>query len=128
MTNVTIDNVVVSNSIGMGVAMYDVTRNVTVSNSIFRNNSVPSHKLTLYPGGGGFSVEFTYCKLGGNISSTCCKTNEGASYLYHHCTFDHNNASTNIPLTPVKLLVSLINSLIVVEDYQFSSKAILYKM
>ena len=97
VTNVTIDDVVVSNSIGMGVAMYDVNGNVTVSNSIFRNNSVPSHELTLYPGGGGFSVEFSYCKLGGNISSTCYDTNEGASYLYHHCIFDHNNASTINP-------------------------------
>ena len=62
VTNVTIDNVVVSNNIGMGVAMYDVTGVVTVINSIFRNNSVPSHELDIYPGGGGFSVEFTYCK------------------------------------------------------------------
>ena len=64
VTNVTIDNVVVNNGIGMGVAMYDVTGNVTVTNSIFRNNSVPSHELDIYPGGGGFSVEFTYCKPG----------------------------------------------------------------
>ena len=59
VTNVTY--VVVSNSIGMGVAMYDVNGTVTVSNSIFRNNSVPSHELTLYPGGGEFSIQFSYC-------------------------------------------------------------------
>ena len=94
VTNVTIDNVVVSNSIGMGVAMYDVTGDVKVTNSIFRNNSVPSHELTLYPGGGGFSVEFSYCKPAGNISSACYNTNERASYLFYNCTFDHNNAST----------------------------------
>ena len=95
VTNVTIDNVVVSNSIGMGVAMYDVTGNVTVTNSIFRNNSVPSYEVDIYPGGGGFSVEFTYCKLVSNISSSCnTTTNEEAIYLFDNCTFDHNTAST----------------------------------
>ena len=93
VTNVTIDNVVVSNSIGMGVAMYDVTGNVTVTNSIFRNNSVPSYEVDIYPGGGGFSVEFTYCKLVSNISSSCYNTNKGAVYLFDNCTFDHNTAS-----------------------------------
>ena len=92
--NVDIDNVVVNNSIGMGVAMYDVTGSVTVSNSIFRNNSVPSYERdTIYPGGGGFSVEFSYCKVG-NISSSCYNTNEGVYYLFYNCTFDHNTAST----------------------------------
>ena len=95
VTNVAIDDVVVSNSIGMGVAMYDVTGYVRVTNSIFRNNRVPSHELTLYPGGGGFSVEFTYCKLSSNyIPLSCYNTNEGASYLFYNCTFDDNTAST----------------------------------
>ena len=95
VTNVVIDNVVVNNSIGMGVAMYDVTGNVTVSNSIFRNNSVPSHELDIYPGGGGFSVEFTYCKPGYNISSSCqYNTINKTSYFIYNCTFDHNTAST----------------------------------
>ena len=95
VVNVVIDDVVVSDSIGMGVVMYDVTGNVTVNNSKFRNNRVPSHELTLYPGGGGFSVEFSYCKPGSNyIPSTCYNTNEKASYLFRNCTFDHNNGST----------------------------------
>ena len=67
VTNVTVDNIVVSNSIGMGVAMYDVTGDVRVTNSIFRNNSVPSHELTLYSGGGGFSAEFSYCTPGSRL-------------------------------------------------------------
>ena len=97
VTNVAIDDVVVSNSIGMGVAMYDVTGNVTVSNSTFRNNRVPSHELTLYPGGGGFSVEFTYCKLDGIISSTCNNSNYRASYVFNNCIFDDNTATTINP-------------------------------
>ena len=87
VTNVVIDNVEVSNSIGMGVAMYDVTGNVTVNNSIFRNNSVPSDERKMYPGGGGFSVEFTYCKPGAVTvdDSTMCNNgtnNKDASYLF----------------------------------------------
>ena len=99
VTNVTIDNVVVSNSIGMGVAMYDVTGNVTVTNSIFRNNSVPSHEVDTYPGGGGFSVEFTFCAPGvfglPNATNVSCETstNNYAIYLFYNSTFQLNNAS-----------------------------------
>ena len=94
VTNVTIDNVVVSNSIGMGVAMYDVTGNVTVTNSIFRNNSVPSYEVDIYPGGGGFSVEFTYCKQ--SNKTHCCNAtkNKRTFYLFYNCAFKYNNAST----------------------------------
>ena len=96
VTNVDIDNVVVNNSIGMGVAMYDVTGNVRVNNSIFRNNSVPSHELDIYPGGGGFSVEFSYCKVGDDISTSCNSTNinKGVYYQFCNCVFDCNTAST----------------------------------
>ena len=95
VVNVTIDDVTVSDSIGMGVAMYDVTGDVMVYNSMFRNNRVPSHELTLYPGGGGFSVEFSYCKPGSNyIPSNCNNINERANYLFYNCTFNHNTAST----------------------------------
>ena len=93
--NVSIDNVVVDNSIGMGVAMYDVTGNVTVNNSIFRNNSVPSYEAKIYPGGGGFSVEFTYCKPGMLNSSMCDNgtANNNASYSFINCTFEGNIAT-----------------------------------
>ena len=95
VVNVIIDNVVVSDSIGMGVAMYDVTGDVTVTNSIFRNNKVPSHELEQYPGGGGFSVEFSYCKPGSNyIPCTYNNYNNKSSYLFYNCTFNHNTAST----------------------------------
>ena len=95
--NVIFDDVVVSNSTGMGVAMYDVTGYVRVKNSMFINNSVPSHELTLYPGGGGFSVEFSYCRPGDNYPLSCTNTvntNEKASYFFCNCTFGNNIAST----------------------------------
>ena len=93
--NVIIDNVAVVNSNGMGVAMYDVTGNVIVNNSIFRNNSVSSHEL---PGGGGFSVEFTYCEPGVvkllNTNECETSTNNNSVYLFYNCTFQSNIATT----------------------------------
>ena len=99
VTNVAIDDVVVNNSIGMGVAMYDVIGDVRVTNSIFRNNRVLNESQ--YPGGGGFSVEFTFCIPRGNSLPASCKnttnTNKRATYLFYNCTFDQNNASTINP-------------------------------
>lgn len=95
VVNVTIDSVTVINSNGMGVAMYDVTGNVIVRNSIFRNNTVLSHK---YPGGGGFSVEFTFCEPGMvkllNTSECETSTNNNSIYLFYNCVFDSNIATT----------------------------------
>ena len=98
--NVTINNVVVNNSIGMGVAMYDVTGNVMVTNSVFRNNSVPPYEVDTYPGGGGFSVEFTFCAPGvfglPNATNVSCETstNNYAVYLFYNSIFQLNSAST----------------------------------
>ena len=96
--NVVIDNVAVVNSNGMGVAMYDITGNVIVNNSMFRNNSVSSHELHMYPGGGGFSVEFTYCEPGVvkllNTNECETSTNNNSVYLFYNCTFQSNIATT----------------------------------
>ena len=94
VVNVTIDDVTVSESIGMGVAMYDVTGDVMVYNSTFRNNRVPSHELGQYPGGGGFSVEFTFCKPW--MSDPMCNdtmVNSDALYSFVDCTFKDNKAT-----------------------------------
>ena len=101
VVDVRIDTVAVINSNGMGVTMYDVTGVVNVQNSIFRNNSVASHELKKYPGGGGFSVEFTFCEPG-MVDETDCETftNNNSSYLFYNCTFHSNNATTvNAPNT-----------------------------
>ena len=74
VTNVIIDNVEVSDSIGMGVAMYDVTG-----------------KVCTYPGGGRLSVEFTYCKPGVNMCGNGT-VNKNASYSFVGCTFKDNTA------------------------------------
>jgi len=96
--NVTIYDIVVTDSIGMGVAMYDVTGMVTVNNSIFSKNKVPANEANcIYPGGGGFSVEFTFCKpgeVGLSDPTKFTKTNINSMYLFYNCTFLSNDAST----------------------------------
>ena len=98
VVNVIIDNVAVINSNGMGVTMYDITGAVNVQNSIFRNNNVPLNELEKYPGGGGFSVEFTFCKPGLvqllHTSECETSTNINSLYLFHKCTFQSNYATT----------------------------------
>ena len=101
--DVIIDDVIVNNSIGMGVAMYDVTGSVSVTNSLFGNNSVPKHEVLYYPGGGGFSVELTYCTPGvAGLPNTSCnsiKIHANASYRFYNCTFQSNNATASLLLT-----------------------------
>ena len=95
--NVTMDNIEVNDSSGMGVAMYDVTGMVTVNNSTFFNNKVLANESKLLPGGGGFSVEFTFCKPGvfDFLDTTkYTNTNKNSLYLFHNCKFLQNNAST----------------------------------
>jgi len=98
--NAKIDDVIVNNSIGMGVAMYDVNGGVSVTNSIFGNNTVPKHELFRHPGGGGFSVEFTYCKPGEaglpNTSCSSTRVHTNSSIRFYNCTFQRNNASSFI--------------------------------
>ena len=95
VVNVVMDNIAVINSIGMGVTMYDITGNVNVQNSIFKNNHVPSEDHKKYPGGGGFSVEFTFCEPGVVDEAGCeTSTNNNSIYLFYNCTFQSNNATT----------------------------------
>ena len=91
VVNVIIESVAVINSNGMGVAMYDVTGNVNINNSIFRNNSILSQE---YPGGGGFSVEFTFCKPGVVKLLNETSTNNNSVYMFYNCTFESNVATT----------------------------------
>ena len=98
VVNVAMDNIAVINSIGMGVTMYDVTGVVNVRHSILTNNRVPLEDLEKYPGGGGFSVEFTFCEPGVvhllHTSECETSTNINSSYFFYNCTFHSNHATT----------------------------------
>ena len=95
-TNITMYHIQVLNSSqAIGVVMYDTNGVVEVNSSIFANNTVLSDGSQA--GGGGFTVEFTYCKLG---DITCDdkkydsinKRNKNSTYLFDNCTFKDNIA------------------------------------
>ena len=96
-TNVKLYHVQVSNSSqAIGVVIYDTDGVVEVKSCIFANNRA-SDDGSQAGGGGGVTVEFTYCKPG---DSTCNKTtydsdfkrNSNSVYLFDNCTFKENIA------------------------------------
>ena len=98
-TDITMLFVNVSNSPNAtGVVMYDTGGTNRISDSLFQNNVI-SLPTTNTPspngGGGGFYVEFTYCRPG-NIecsdASQDTATISGASYQFIRCRFLKNQA------------------------------------
>ena len=101
-TNVSMYQVQVKNgSNAIGVVMYDVDGTVNVSRCNFTaNRATPDNKCDpLYHGGGGFSVEFTSCRL---VEEKCLsddnqhangrRRNRNATYLFLNSSFLHNFA------------------------------------
>ena len=90
--NINMSHVSVSHSPdAMGVVIYDTNGTNTFSYSNFSYNSVSNDSV--YPGGGGFYVEFTYCEPG--VLSCATPTtgrNKGARYIFTSCEFSHNKA------------------------------------
>lgn len=78
---VELNSIAVNDSNGTGVALYNVSGNVTVTNSIFSFNKVPNDSMKL-PGGGGIYAEFTE---GTNITVT-------PQYTIRNCSFIGNAA------------------------------------
>ena len=84
-----------------GVVMYDTDGTNTVTNCVFSNNTVdPENRL--FPGGGGFYVEFTYCIPGdihcGNNQSTVkshTSRNTNSHYTFDGCIFSENRANNS---------------------------------
>ena len=93
-TNVIIDNLEVSNSTGTGIAMYDVTGKVWITNSLLQYNK-PKEEEQL-PSGGGMSIEFTYClKPGESVGTPCTMTyTTNTVYTVRNCSFHGNTASS----------------------------------
>ena len=89
---------VINGSQAIGVIMYDTNGKVEISNSTFAKNSV--QKYGSDSGGGGFAVEFTYCKPGDNTCSNeyydpLYKRNTNSSYTFDNCIFLENQAVQN---------------------------------
>ena len=91
-SDVTIDGLVVTNSTGTGLVMYDVTGKIDIIKSIFQFNA-PLETEEL-PSDGGVSILFTQCRLGKTLP--CNETvTTNAMYNIQHCTFLSNIATSS---------------------------------
>lgn len=86
--DVELNSIVVTNSAGTGVVLYDVIGNVSITNSIFSFNKVPTNDTEHLPGGGGIYVEFSRLTINKNSDTV------DAWYKIHHCSFNGNNTVT----------------------------------
>ena len=94
--DVTMVNMSVLNSTeAVGVVMYSTAGVNNISRSQFDSNRI-SESNKNESGGGGFAVEFNYCKPGDNsCSETNHQTDENnhnAVYKFEHCSFSNNRA------------------------------------
>ena len=93
--DVTMVNMSVLNSTeAVGVVMYSTAGVNTISHSQFDGNRI-SESNKNESGGGGFAVEFNYCKPGDNSCNETnhqTENNKNAVYIFEHCTFSNNRA------------------------------------
>ena len=92
-TDVTIERVNMTESIGTGIAIFDTDGLVNIQDSTFSNNGRTD---SIIPGGGGVYMEFTFCSPG-IVNESCThyqKKNQNSLYSFQNCTFKNNNATT----------------------------------
>ncbi|XP_064400727.1 uncharacterized protein LOC135346882 isoform X2 [Halichondria panicea] len=91
--NVNMSHMSVSNSTNaVGVVMYSVAGENYIDNSHFDNNRINESNKN-ESGGGGFAVEFNYCKPGDNTcggNNTQTENNSDAVYTFEGCSFSLN--------------------------------------
>ena len=94
-SDVTIYDVIVTDSSGTGVMMYNVLGTVSIEQSYFIRNEVPITHQDDTPGGGGVYIEFTYCLPSTTNFNTCIPTNHSnANYIIKDCKFINNTGTT----------------------------------
>lgn len=95
-TNITILQVAVKHTQGIGLVFYNSKGLVEIDSSEFVNNSIPNSLGNGFPGGGGVYIEFTPCILGISSDRNICITNSvyntGGHYLVQRCNFTLNKA------------------------------------
>ena len=93
--DVTMVNMSVLNSTeAVGVVMYSTAGVNNISRSQFDSNRI-SESNKNESGGGGFAVEFNYCKPGDNSCNETnhqTENNKNAIYIFEHCSFSNNRA------------------------------------
>ena len=94
-SDVTLYDVIVTDSPGTGVMMYDTLGTVTIANSRFIRNRVPTDDIDNIPGGGGVYIEFSYCKPNTTNFTACSPAVQAnANYTIINSTFTYNNGTT----------------------------------
>ena len=94
-SDVTMYDVIVTDGPGTGVMMYDTLGTVTIANSQFIRNRVPTDDINQVPGGGGVYIEFSYCKPNTTNFTACSPSIQAnANYTIISSTFTDNNGST----------------------------------
>ena len=93
--SLTLNEVSVESSPGVGVTLFNVAEKVDIENCTFLSNLVPPNERDRYPGGAGLYVEFTYCDPG--VVDANCDHPEGynsySEYNIGNCMFENNIAS-----------------------------------
>ena len=90
--DVVIENVHISETIGVGLVLYETGGRVSINSSVFHHNGIPeSMPDTLY-GGGGVNIEFPYCPPGHYDDNECGNELSGAEYSISNCNFTNNTA------------------------------------
>ena len=88
-------DVIVIHGPGTGVMMYDTLGTVTIANSQFIRNRVPTDDVGKVPGGGGVYIEFSYCKPNTTDFNTCSPSVQAnANYTIINSTFTDNYGTT----------------------------------
>ena len=88
-------DVIVTDGPGTGVMMYDTLGTVTIANSQFIRNRVPTDDVDEVPGGGGVYIEFSYCKPNTTDFDTCSPSIQAnANYTIINSTFTDNYGTT----------------------------------
>ena len=88
-------DVIVTDGPGTGVMMYDTLGTVTIANSQFIRNRVPTDDVDNVPGGGGVYIEFSHCKPNTTDFDTCSPSIQAnANYTIINSTFTGNYGTT----------------------------------
>ena len=95
VTNMTMHSVSIHSTRGMGLAVYDTSGEIFLSDCVFSNNTVPTNQQDTYPGGGGMLLQYTYCTPGLTSCDPLTNThNSKSQVVIRGCAFEGNQAST----------------------------------
>ena len=94
-TNISLDNITISESNGIGLLIYDTNGTVNITSTSFINNILnPLEQSEYFTGGGGIYIEFTECSPGlTQCDPTSNDLNKLAKYIIEHCLFKGNVAN-----------------------------------